>query len=108
MRWMEGMSQSAARRQLRKRLVFTFLLKEIVGILLLRAWEQRREHAEWRPSHTSLCLEMGGRASPKASWSTERLCEPGLVPLPLWASAFWYLTPDDATNLASWHTVGLH
>lgn len=46
---MEGMSQSAARRQLRKRLVFTFLLKEIVGILFPRAWEQRRERAEWRP-----------------------------------------------------------
>lgn len=30
-RWMEGMSQSAARRQLRKPPVFTFLLKEIVG-----------------------------------------------------------------------------
>lgn len=28
---MAGMSQSAARRQLRKRLVFTFLLKGIVG-----------------------------------------------------------------------------
>lgn len=33
-RWMQGTSQSAARRQLRKRPVFTFLLKEIVSILL--------------------------------------------------------------------------
>lgn len=31
---MQGTSQSAARRQLRKRPVFTFLLKEIVGVLL--------------------------------------------------------------------------
>lgn len=46
---MEGMSQSAARRQLRKRPVCTFLLKEIVGILLRRAWEPRREHAEPGP-----------------------------------------------------------
>lgn len=39
MRWMEGTSQWAARWQLRKRPVFTFLLKEIVGILLQRARE---------------------------------------------------------------------
>lgn len=38
-RWMEGMSQSAARRQLRKPPVFTFLLKEIVG-LALEPWSQ--------------------------------------------------------------------
>lgn len=46
---MEGMSQSAARRQLRKRPFFTFLLKEIVGTLVQRAWERSREHAEWSP-----------------------------------------------------------
>lgn len=49
MRWMHGMSQSEARRQLRKRLVFTSLLKEIVGILLRRPWEPGRERAAWRP-----------------------------------------------------------
>lgn len=43
-RWMEGMSQSAARRQLRKPPVFTFLLKEIVG-LALGALEPGRSHA---------------------------------------------------------------
>nr|XP_051702043.1 collagen alpha-1(II) chain [Oryctolagus cuniculus] len=36
-RWMQGPSQSAARRQLRKPPVFTFLLKEIVGVSLPRA-----------------------------------------------------------------------
>lgn len=39
---MEGMSQSAARRQLRKPPVFTFLLKEIVGFAL-RALEPRHQ-----------------------------------------------------------------
>lgn len=38
-----GMSQSAARLQLRKPLVFTFLLKEIVG-LALRALEPGQPH----------------------------------------------------------------
>lgn len=40
---MEGMSQSEARRQLRKPPVFTFLLKEIVGFAL-RAVEPRLQH----------------------------------------------------------------
>lgn len=58
---MERTSQSAARRRLRKRLVFTFLLKEIVGIWLRRAWERGREHAERRPlaGHTGLRSQLG-------------------------------------------------
>lgn len=82
---MQGMSQSAARRQLRKRLVFTFPLKEIVGIALRRAREQGRERAERRPLPPTQppVLRVGRRGF------AERLCEPGRVPSPLWASAFW-------------------
>lgn len=77
---MEGMSQSAARRQLRKRLVCTFLLKEIVGTLLQRAWERTREHAEWRPLSPPHPSVPGGGASRGVRWFTERLCDPGRVP----------------------------
>lgn len=66
---MEGTSQWAARWQLRKRPVFTFLLKEIVGILLQRAWEPGREHA-WggvlSHLHATLCSELGSGALRKA------------------------------------------
>lgn len=84
---MEGMSQSAARRQLRKRPVFTFLLKEIVGILLRRAWEAETRTRRVGSSPTSLYFEWGGAVSWKAHWSDERLCDPEQVPSPLWASA---------------------
>lgn len=77
---MEGMSQSAARRQLRKRLVFTFLLKEIVGPLLQRAWERTRERAERRPLPPTHQAVPGGGASRNVRWFAKRLCDPGRVP----------------------------
>lgn len=71
-RWMEGTSQWAACWQLRKRPVFTFLLKEIVGILLQRALEPGRKHA-WggvlSHLHATLCLELGTGARRKAHCS---------------------------------------
>lgn len=55
-RWMEGTSQWAARWQLRKRPVFTFLLKEIVCILPRRVREAGREHARGGVLSHPLCL----------------------------------------------------
>lgn len=110
---MEGTSQWAARWQLRKRPVFTFLLKEIVCILPQRVREWGREHARGGVlSHllcaASLCLELGIAAERKARClSTDRLCDPGQVPARPWSSVSSPATWIDDTDLTSWHAAGL-
>lgn len=77
---MEGMSQSAARLQLRKPPVFTFLLKEIVGLAL----EPGQSHAGLGSFiiTTSCCAELEDREGYKGFQSADLRCEPGNAPSP--------------------------
>lgn len=78
---MEGMSQSAARRQLRKPPVFTFLLKEIVGLALGALSQGDRTPAQGPLlSTTSCCAELEDGEGYKGCQFTGLRCDPGNVP----------------------------